>query len=177
MPSKDLWKLTPDEPLDPPEPRAQRILRQFTRLPISIVDRPEFKQSLEAYLDRREAGFLLGRFKDCRVDTKRDLLVIALMHGQDNDHHDLIRLALGLRPNLRNWRILGYIFRQLQTDDVLRVQPDYAEVAGGVGLIERAIYVRPRLEAIWKKMSEPERREGEGPIDEAIWRIYAYHRG
>lgn len=45
-----------------------------------------------------------------------------------------------------------------------------------MGLVERAIYVRPRLDVVWKKITEPEREEGEGPIDEAIWRIYANHQ-
>ncbi|KIY61569.1 hypothetical protein CYLTODRAFT_213485 [Cylindrobasidium torrendii FP15055 ss-10] len=104
------------------------------------------------------------------------MLVLALLYGQDDDHQALIRLALGLPEESRNWRVLGYIFRQLLKAEVLRVQPDYGDDAGKRGIIERAAYVRPRLNAVWERITEPEREDGEGPIDEAIWRIYAFHR-
>lgn len=108
---------------------SHRMLRQFMRQPHSIVDRPDFEQGLHAYLSIREASFLVGRLAECRVTTKRAFLVVALLYGQEDDHQELIRLALGLCSGLRNWRVLGYLFRQLQVEEVLRVQPEYAEGA------------------------------------------------
>lgn len=97
--------------------------------PKRLVDRAEFRVSLADFLDLREGRFLLERLNALGVRTKRGLLALGLLFILDNEHDELIRLALGLKSDGRNWRIFGYILQDMVTADVQRVQPDYADCA------------------------------------------------
>lgn len=100
-----------------------------------MVDRGEYRQSLLGFLTLREAVFLVDRLADCGVTTKRDLLVMGLFHILDDEHKELIRVAMGLQPGQRNVRIFSYMLRDLVVQDVKRCEIGLAN--GALSLLTR----------------------------------------
>ncbi|KIY60806.1 hypothetical protein CYLTODRAFT_495506 [Cylindrobasidium torrendii FP15055 ss-10] len=169
-PPANVWLLVPSEELDEVEPRAKRAIWKLVYSPTRLVDCPDRAVTLKGILGLHNGVFLHERLMDCGVKTWRGLLALAMVHLMDEEHKQLIRLALGMKDE-RNWRILGYILRGLQVEEVKRIDPNHfgAEMCGRH---ERAASIRPRIMAIWKNMAEPEVEPGERPISNGIWRIY-----